>query len=127
MVIDMLEVGRCKAVGMDDNHDWGYQLRLVNWEKYCGKFLVLTNNKVGSIHYHKEKTETFITLSGKVVLDIKRGPTADVERTILGVGEQATLFPSHLHQMWAKEAPAVVLEVSTHDDDSDTYRLEDWP
>lgn len=127
MVIDMIEVEKSKDVGLDDGHDWGYQLRLVNWEKYCGKFLILTNGRSGSIHFHKEKTETFIVLSGKVVLDIQRGPCADKERVVLGIGDQVTLFPSQLHQMWAKEFPAVILEVSTHDADTDTYKLEEWP
>ena len=43
---------------VDEDHDWGYQLRFVNNDEYCGKFLVLDNQTPGSFHYHIKKKET---------------------------------------------------------------------
>lgn len=116
----------------DDDHAWGYQIRMVNEPEYCGKFLVLENKKSGSFHYHKLKKETFIVLTGKVMIGYKL-PSDEYEpeddphsyplTSEYGTGSLITFVPRQAHGMWARETPCIILEVSTHDDDSDTYRI----
>lgn len=104
-------------VTVDDDHDWGYQLRFVN-EEYCGKLLVLTNGDPGSRHYHKLKKETFIVLSGMACIKTENGAM------FYSPGGQITFQPGEWHEMWAAKFPTVILEVSTHDEDSDTHPYE---
>jgi len=104
-------------VMVDENHDWGYQLRFVNKDEYCCKFLVLTSSDKGSKHFHKNKKETFIVLQGILLLEM------DLDGKWMKSCDMITLDPGTRHQMQAIEVPTVILEVSTHDDDSDTYRI----
>jgi quercetin dioxygenase-like cupin family protein len=123
IIIDLDELREKSRVEVDNNHDWGYQLRLVNNDKYCGKFMVLTNVKRGSDHYHKDKQETFIVLSGQVHVEIDND--SGVGWMTLCVGDKVTIEPGEKHLMQAVEVPSIILEVSTHDDDNDTYRVQD--
>lgn len=116
MKIDIKALKKESGVSVDEAHDWGYQLRFVNNEKYCAKFLVLTNGVHGSYHLHPVKDETFIVLKGEVFL--KFGESVG----LLKVGDHVRLESGVPHEMWAKVIPSVVLEVSTHDDDLD-YEL----
>ena len=105
---------------IDRNHRWGYEVRMTNQPKYCGKFLVLTTKEPSSYHFHKKKAETFITLEGMVKLKV--GMISRVLRS----GEQENINPGEKHQfsLYGIEK-AVILEVSTHHRDDDTYRLEE--
>ena len=113
MKINIPALKKEPGVSVDEAHDWGYQVRLVNNERYCAKFLVLTNGTHGSLHSHSLKDETFIVLSGEVFL--KFGKSVG----LLKVGDQIRLEPGVPHERWAQVIPSVVLEVSTHDDDLD--------
>lgn len=119
MFIDIDKILANRAVIIDDDHEWGYQIRLCNGEDYAGKFLVLTNTRSGSLHFHKNKKETFIVLKGCVVV------TYGNREEILKPGDQVVIFPEKRHSMFAKEIPSIILEISTHDENSDTYRIED--
>lgn len=129
VLADLHESGK---VVVDDQHDWGYQLRLVNEPEYCGKLLVLENRKSGSLHYHRIKKETFVVLEGSVMIGYKI-PSDEYEPeddphtypciSEYGVGSKITFVQRQAHFMWAKTSRAVILEVSTHDDDADTYRI----
>lgn len=115
-------------VEVDDDHKWGYELRLVNEPEYCGKLLVLESKESSSLHYHKEKKETFIVLSGDVKLTYyssdDRGEYA--VNIVLHIGSVITLLPLQKHQFRAiNNTRARILEVSTHHEDSDTYRITD--
>lgn len=105
---------------VDEDHDWGYQLRFVNEPEYCGKLMVLTNSKKGSFHFHHKKKETFIILFGVVTIC-----NENYGSMTFTPGDLYTFDPNVAHLMWATEYPAVILEVSTHDDDSDTYRIKE--
>ena len=112
---------------VDDNHEWGYQLRFVNEDEYCGKLLILENRKPGSLHYHKVKKETFIVLFGKVFIHgykVVCECTNIAYSNVVKEGEIVTLEPYMVHEMVNMlDDISVILEVSTHDDDSDTYRV----
>ncbi len=117
---------------IDGNHKWGYQIRFVNEDEYCGKLLVLENSKSSSFHYHKNKKETFRILLGKVMIgylipsdfyEPEDDPHTVAITSEYGIGSKITMDRRQAHVMWASEYPAVILEVSTHDDDLDTYRI----
>jgi mannose-6-phosphate isomerase-like protein (cupin superfamily) len=107
---------------VDEEHDWGYQLRLVNNQQYCCKFLVLTNFTHGSHHRHLEKDETFIVLCGELFVSGQWG------KNLFKTGD-IIHFPTNTsysdHEMWAKSLPCVILEISTHDDDNDIEYIKE--
>ncbi len=49
---------------------WGEERWIHNDEFYCGKILVVRQDKHCSLHYHKLKTETFYIQSGHVRLEL---------------------------------------------------------
>lgn len=104
---------------IDADHDWGYEVRAINTDDYCGKLLVYTNDAKSSLHYHKIKDETFFCLAGEVSLEI-------IGRGILVLwpGDSEHILAGTQHQMQALTERAILLEVSTHHDDTDTYRVE---
>lgn len=117
-ICEQLKRCRCLEGFIDEDHLWGYQLRFINNELYAGKFLVFTNFDHGSLHVHKDKDETFVVLVGEIFVQGNWG------RICLKQGESLRVDPEREHEMWAKSLPCVVLEVSTHDDDEDTYRRD---
>ena len=112
-------------VEIDKKHGWGFEIRCVNNELYCSKFLVLTNPHVtSSLHYHKNKDETFCVMSGEVNIEIRNGNDIPKSR-IYTAGMQVRIKPGVRHRVYAHSSQAVILETSTHHEDSDTYRIED--
>ena len=102
------------VVTIDDNHTWGREHRLINNDLYCAKFLEYMNNQhSGSDHYHKNKTETFKVLEGRVMIEREY-------RT----GDEIIIPPTYRHKVKSITEHAVILEASTHHEDSDTYRVK---
>ena len=120
-IIDAIMQGRqhidlsafAQVAEVHDDHEWGYEIWVVNNPLYCHKFLVLENGIAGSLHYHKEKHETFRVLAGEVAITRR-----------YRVGEDVIIPPNTLHQFRALTFPTILNEVSTHHEDSDTYRVE---
>lgn len=106
-------------VNVDEDHEWGYQLRFVNEPEYCGKLLILENTVPGSLHHHPLKKETFIVLQGRVAMF--RGNKGVM---VMNPGDTCTFLPGELHQMWALTVSSIIMEVSTHDSDDDIVRHE---
>lgn len=114
--LDLDALRNCCEV--DDAHEWGYELRLVNEPEYCGKLLILDSKESSSLHYHKEKKETFIVLAGTVFV------VSPKVSGYFGTGETVTIWPRERHSFQVVDnTRAVILEVSTHHEDSDTYRV----
>lgn len=113
MKIDIDALKKESATIIDERHDWGYQIRLVNTKLYCGKLLVLTNGVHGSYHKHPIKDEAFVVLKGEVF--VKRKDSVGLYK----LGEAVRMEAGVPHEMRAKTIPAVILEVSTHDDNMD--------
>jgi D-lyxose ketol-isomerase len=86
----------------------------VNEPEYCSKYLTLEPGQECPLHYHKLKKETFFVLSGEVKL------WADGQTIMLIPGEDYTLLPGTLH-VFDSLGGAVIEEVSTHDDNDDSY------
>jgi len=106
---------------VDDKHLWGREFRMVNEHEYCSKILELTYPARSSVHFHKEKKETFIVLNGVVTIQI--GSAMRDYRA----GEQVTIEPMTEHSFMLSKKnggqKALILESSMHHEDDDTYRV----
>lgn len=98
---------------------WGYELWFVNRLEYCGKLLFIDRGARCSNHCHKIKTETFFCPEGQVMLTIGNKQYGLNSQT-----RAKTIFPGEYHTFWA-EVKSVLIEVSTHHDDLDSYRLDE--
>lgn len=121
------------------NKLWGWERLIVNNDTYCGKILRVVPGFQSSIHYHKNKTETFLAQEGLLELELwddivsvgeftedlsrLKGPS---QRVILWPGDSITLPPCTPHRFSAagSHEVAVFYEFSSHDDPEDSYRLE---
>lgn len=97
---------------------WGYEKWLENNEKYCCKILSLNKGYQCSLHYHKIKDETFLILKGEMRLEVG-------EQVVnLKKGDFIRILPTQLHRFRGIEN-CEFIEVSTHHEESDSYRLEE--
>ena len=112
-----LETIEEKALKVVDK-DWGKEIWLVNDKayNYCSKFLVLADGYRSSYHYHNKKTETFTILRGTVLMEYND------EYKLMNIGDKIDINPGDLHSFTGLEA-SLILEASTHHEDSDTIRL----
>lgn len=94
---------------------WGHELWIVNNEHYCGKRLTIKKGYQCSLHYHKLKHETFLLLSGKVLMEIGK------EQHVLPPGAIVTLEPGTLHRFTGLVA-SEIMEFSTQHFEEDSYR-----
>lgn len=100
---------------------WGTEYWIVNNEDYCAKILEIKENWRTSYHYHKNKKETFFILKGKVFILLK-----DKHGFFLKKGEVLDIERLQVHSIMVDTGAtdAQVLEISTHHDDEDSYRLD---
>ena len=107
--------------------DWGYEFWIHN-EKSCYKILVLNHGWECSLHYHQLKCEVFTVLQGSMYLELgsynEYGNYVKSEDREMMVGDSVHVHNRTVHRFRAINELCVVLETSTHHDDSDTYRLE---
>ena len=99
---------------------WGKEVWLVNCDEYCGKYLYINEGAKSSWHYHPKKKETFCCLRGEVLLTMG----FDNKTMFLLVPSSApkTIEAGVRHQLEGV-TDAVLLEISTHHEDSDVVRL----
>ncbi len=103
---------------------WGYELIWATNEKYCGKIMVF--EKIGarfSMHFHKEKEETWFVNSGKFLLKWIDTKDATVHTKELVEGDKWHNPPLQPHQLEALEEMSEIFEVSTADSVEDNYRV----
>jgi len=86
----------------------------VNEPEYCSKWLTLLPGQECPWHYHKLKKETFFVYKGVVDL------WSDDTQHALEPGQQFTIKPGVWHK-FSSSTGAVIEEVSTHDQNSDSY------
>jgi len=94
---------------------WGKELWVVN-EEYCGKLLYVDAGSRSSYHYHLKKKETFHCIEGDVMLNIKG--------TEFLLEEPVTINPNTPHSFYGI-TDAIILEVSSHHEDSDVVRINE--
>lgn len=111
---------------------WGMETWFYNGA-YCGKRLTFAEDHRCSVHYHKDKAETFLILSGRIHLEIWKAAWTDGDRhkhwykkedIILERGDTYDLRPFVAHRMTAIGGNAAIIEFSTLHRDSDSYRIE---
>ena len=103
---------------------WGYELIWATNDQYCGKIMVF--EKIGSkfsMHFHKEKDESWFVNSGKFLLRYIDTQTATLHEKVLNEGETWRNPPLMPHQLEAMSAGAMIFEVSTADSVEDNYRI----
>ena len=103
---------------------WGYELIWATNDQYCGKIMVF--EKPGakfSMHFHKEKDESWFVNSGKFLLRYIDTQTATLHEKVLNEGETWRNPPLMPHQLEAMTAGAMIFEVSTADSVEDNYRI----
>ena len=103
---------------------WGYELIWTTNDKYCGKIMVF--EKVGakfSMHFHKEKDETWFVNNGRFLLNYIDTDTAEYKSKELTEGMTWRNPPLMPHQLVCMEPGSSVTEVSTPDSVEDNYRI----
>jgi len=101
---------------------WGNELIIENNEMYCGKLLRFKSNCRFSMHYHMNKDETWYVQKGKFVYRWIDTENADMNESILRKGDVVRQRPGQPHQLMAL-TDGLIFEVSTHHEDSDSYRV----
>lgn len=101
---------------------WGHELIWATNDKYCGKLLKFNTGAKFSMHFHREKDETWYVLDGEfevVVID-----TTNASRTThsLKPGDVWRNEPLLPHQIICVEE-GTIIEVSTPDSVEDNYRV----
>jgi mannose-6-phosphate isomerase-like protein (cupin superfamily) len=101
---------------------WGSIETIVNAE-YTGKRLFFQKGKHSSLHFHCAKTETYFIHSGRLLIRLRAGRGED-RWFELPAGSTLDIPPGLMHQSGAIE-DTVIIEISTHDEDSDSFLVED--
>lgn len=99
---------------------WGYEEIIANNDYYCLKFLHLKEGFQCSYHYHKLKHETFYLLKGCVDMII------DGNYLRVRKGDAITI-PQGMWHSFAGYEDSILVEVSTHHFDDDSYRDPNRP
>ena len=103
---------------------WGYEIIWATNDKYCGKIMIF--EKIGSkfsMHFHKEKDETWFVNNGKFIVRWIDTKDATIFEKELKEGDTWHNPPLQPHQLEALEPMSSVTEVSTPDSVEDNYRL----
>jgi mannose-6-phosphate isomerase-like protein (cupin superfamily) len=101
---------------------WGHELIWATNDKYCGKLLHFKNDAKFSMHFHREKDETWYILTGKFIvhwIDTKNAEKRSLELRSGSVWRNEPLVP---HQIECLEE-GTIIEVSTPDSVEDNYRV----
>lgn len=101
---------------------WGSELIWVTNDHYCSKFMRFKKGSKFSMHFHKEKIETWYVLEGEFVVRYIDTKDASLHEKVLRRGDvwhNDALCP---HQVVCYSA-GTILEVSTPDSVEDNYRV----
>jgi len=103
---------------------WGYEMIWATNDKYCGKIMVF--NREGakfSMHFHKDKEETWFVNSGHFKVRYIDTKDAMVYEKELKEGEVWHNPPLQPHQLICLSKEGSITEVSTPDSVEDNYRV----
>ena len=101
---------------------WGSEFIWATNEKYCGKFLRFKKDAKFSMHFHKEKDESWFVLSGKFKVVWIDTENAERNEEYLAEGDTWRNPPLVPHQVTCLEKGELI-EVSTPDSVEDNYRV----
>ena len=103
---------------------WGYEVIWATNDKYCGKILVFEREGAKfSMHFHKEKDETWFVNAGQFKLIYCDTHTATYHEKILNEGDVWRNPPMVPHQLIAMKPNSMIFEASTPDSVEDNYRI----
>lgn len=103
---------------------WGYEIIWATNDKYCGKLMVFERPGAKfSMHFHKEKDETWFVNAGQFKLIWCDTKTATYHEKVLSEGDVWRNPPMMPHQLIAMQANSIIFEVSTPDSVEDNYRI----
>ena len=89
---------------------------------YCGKILHIEKGHRFSMHFHRDKHETFYVLRGRALLRIVKTEEAEIEEVTLEEGDAYEINRLVPHQVEALEDTDII-ESSTFHRDEDSYRV----
>lgn len=101
---------------------WGREIVFANNDEYCGKLLEFKRGAKFSMHFHIQKRESFYILRGEVELWFYDLTNAAPNMKTLRVGDVVHIPRNCPHQIRALQ-DSVIVEVSTHHEDADSYRI----
>jgi len=101
---------------------WGREEIWADEPEYCGKNLVFKAGKRFSMHFHNYKDETWLVQSGIFTLRWIDTENAEHHERFIYPGDTWHNPPLLPHQLICED-DGVVVEVSTHDDPNDNYRV----
>jgi mannose-6-phosphate isomerase-like protein (cupin superfamily) len=103
---------------------WGYEIIWATNDKYCGKLMVFEKPRAKfSMHFHREKDETWFVNSGQFMLRWIDTKTATLHEKLLKEGDVWHNPPLQPHQLEALQPNSIIFEVSTADSVEDNYRI----
>ena len=103
---------------------WGSELIWATNDKYCGKIMVFEKPKSKfSMHFHREKDETWFVNAGQFMLRWVDTKTATTHEKLLKEGDVWHNPPLQPHQLEALQPNSMIFEVSTSDSVEDNYRI----
>jgi mannose-6-phosphate isomerase-like protein (cupin superfamily) len=101
---------------------WGSETIFATNDLYCGKLLNFNEGAKFSMHFHKDKDETWYVLSGKFKVKWINTSDATHHEKHLIVGDTWRNEPLAPHQLFCIES-GTIIEVSTPDSVEDNYRV----
>lgn len=75
------------------------------------------------MHFHMRKHETMYVERGRFTITIIDQEKVEPVEHVLNQGESIVIEPGTVHQIRADKRNSVLLEFSTHHEDSDSYRV----
>ena len=101
---------------------WGHELIWATNDKYCGKFLKFNKDAKFSMHFHREKDETWYVMDGKFLVEWIDTKDASITTKELNTGDTWRNEPLLPHRVICLEE-GTIIEVSTADSVEDNYRV----
>ncbi len=106
------------------DHGWGFELAWANKDQYCGKILIFNNpGAKTSMHFHKKREKSWFVNAGIFQLRFIDTATAELKQLTLKEGDTHTMPPLTPHQLIAMSPEAMIIEVSTPEDENDNYKV----
>lgn len=107
---------------LDVPKGWGKEIIFAQEANYCGKLLCFNKGARFSMHFHKEKDESWYVLDGTFDLLTINTKDASVQKSKLSKGDVWRNEPLLPHQLICLEK-GTIIEVSTPDSVEDNFRI----
>ncbi|QKF93886.1 cupin 2 protein [Fadolivirus algeromassiliense] len=101
---------------------WGYEIWMVNNNKYCGKILHFNENSKFSMHYHLLKDESWYVKSGTFILRWIDTSNANIVEQEIKENDSIRIPQGMPHQLETITGGEII-EISTQHFDYDSYRI----